>query len=303
MNSDHHIAGQHDTLANTQANWSRPTGEYAEIGSSENGNVGNRKFSAKQLINRAGRLGVVAAITLVSIALSICITAIFLFSLQTNESDFLTPLLISAAIPSIVAPTTTWYCVGLLMKTFRLEEEMRYLATYDTLTGLLGRRAFLERCEQMLRLSRRQQTPGHFVIVDLDDFKQINDLHGHAGGDSVLAAFGEAVRNTLRESDCSGRYGGEEFAFYLPNTSPDQAIEVLDRLQKTIKTSPVKFAGNPIRYTVSMGVAQYTHVETLRELVDSADIALYHAKRNGKDRTTVFTEVDPKNKWCKIGSA
>ena len=127
------------------------------------------------------------------------------------------------------------------------------------------------------------------MIVDIDHFKKINDQYGHAAGDKVLASFGEAVRNNLRESDLACRLGGEEFALFLPNTSPEQARKFSERLHALIK-EPVEYDDLSIRYTASMGLASYPEIEiiNIEELLNVADKALYHAKKNGRNQTVIF---------------
>ena len=135
--------------------------------------------------------------------------------------------------------------------------------------------------------SKSSKTPLSVLMVDVDDFKQLNDQYGHALGDSVLVGLVGAFSELLREEDIFGRIGGEEFAVLLPGMSIDEAAKTAGRFQKEAKTISVSPAGGSVaRVTVSIGIAM-TDVEkneSLEEVLARADNALYEAKENGKDQ-------------------
>ena len=130
------------------------------------------------------------------------------------------------------------------------------------------------------------------LLFDADDFKKINDTHGHLVGDRVLARIAEVTRAHVRKGDLVARYGGEEFAVLLPDTQAAEALEVAERIHQEIHGNPVTHAGKPIVATVSMGVVtlEVDH-QTLDELLAKADGALYRAKSGGKNRIEVSSSI------------
>lgn len=168
-----------------------------------------------------------------------------------------------------------------------LLRKLHYSATHDDLTRSFSRKAFFDRGEDLLMESKSSKTPLSVLMVDVDDFKQLNDQYGHALGDSVLVGLVGAFSELLREEDIFGRIGGEEFAVLLPGMSIDEAAKTAGRFQKEAKTISVSPAGGSVaRVTVSIGVAM-TDVEkneSLEEVLARADNALYEAKENGKDQ-------------------
>ena len=123
------------------------------------------------------------------------------------------------------------------------------------------------------------------MLLDVDDFKEVNDERGHQAGDRVLEQVGAVLQDIARETDVVGRYGGEEFGMGLPQTGPVEAAQAADRAPRKIEGA---FDGNP-RTTVSVGVASRPeHGTTRRDLIRAADAALYHPKRTGKNRSTLY---------------
>ncbi|MFT5505349.1 MAG: diguanylate cyclase [Gammaproteobacteria bacterium] len=241
-----------------------------------------------------GRLRTVLLITLVSMVISILVTSILIAIL--NQNGFLVPfgpsLSIAALVPLIVAPIVSWYLVGLMLKVMALEQEMRNLASYDSLTGLLSRHAFFTNAEKYYWLAHREKVVFSIAIVDLDFFKSINDQYGHPAGDAVLKLFGEIALSVSRQSDFIGRLGGEEFIMLLPRTNSEEAYDFAFRLHEAINKAVLNFEQQAIRYTASIGIAEYqpdTNVN-LDRLVANADIALYQAKHDGRNQTVVFKE-------------
>ena len=188
-------------------------------------------------------------------------------------------------MPAIIAPSVTWYITGLLIKIHQLEKESKALATYDVLTGLLTRHAFLTNIESVFKRTVRKGTLLTLAYIDIDDFKNINDVYGHAAGDEVLKSFGFTVRNNLRDSDFVGRIGGEEFALALPDTNTKNAISILDKIRLSTKNKGVEINDQMIYFTISTGVTQYEHNNqvSFEQLAKQSDDALYMAKNNGKD--------------------
>lgn len=249
----------------------------------------------KHLAN-LGRFKTVIAITLIATVLSILCTATGVAWLNGNGYDIEVSLAMWFAtfVPLIVTPLMSWHLIGMLLKTYRIEEEMRELASHDSLTGLLSRHAFFENANSYASLARRDQSAFSVAIVDLDYFKSINDQYGHPAGDAVLKLFADVVNSVSRRSDIIGRLGGEEFALVLPSTSAAEAYEFAGRLQHAIGKAVLKYKDDIIKYTASIGLASYDpeSEETLDSLLAHADQALYQAKAAGRNQTVVHGRPD-----------
>lgn len=170
--------------------------------------------------------------------------------------------------------------------------EMRLLAATDVLTGAMSRRGLKDEADKHLALSKRHGVPVSCIVFDLDHFKNINDTYGHATGDQVLTGIVRAAQGQLRQSDLLGRLGGEEFAVILPQTELAMAYAVAEKLRQL--TSVLDFPGGepPITATASFGVALADEKDDVDTLIHKADQALYESKRSGRNRTSVWTDLD-----------
>jgi diguanylate cyclase (GGDEF)-like protein len=165
------------------------------------------------------------------------------------------------------------------------QEALRRRATHDDLTGLWNRGMILERLTHEVSRARREHTPLSVAMADLDHFKQINDTHGHAAGDAVLRYAAHRLRDTLRDYDCLGRYGGEEFLLVVPKCDAAAAIDTAERLRAAVAVACVPFGSSSIPVTVSVGVASTDAVGyDEAALMRAADAALYEAKAGGRNR-------------------
>jgi two-component system cell cycle response regulator len=174
-----------------------------------------------------------------------------------------------------------------LLKLQRAHEELEVIAATDSLTGCANRREFEARGMAEVARVKRSGAPLSFVTIDLDHFKQINDRHGHRAGDEVLRAFITLGKKTLRPRDLVGRIGGEEFALILPDTPLEGATMVAERLRQLTESEVVTFAGTHIRFTVSLGVAQYgPDGDTYESVIEAADSRMYRAKQAGRNQVT-----------------
>lgn len=164
-------------------------------------------------------------------------------------------------------------------------EQLKALATRDSLTGALNRGSFFETAQHILVLSRRQKSTASFVLMDLDHFKYINDTYGHFAGDQVLIHFVRTINGLLRESDLIGRVGGEEFALFLPDTDAEAAFQIAEKVRTAISTSRFEVDGVSISYTVSLGIESSSmEDQSVDTLFKRADVKLYGAKDKGRDR-------------------
>jgi diguanylate cyclase (GGDEF)-like protein len=173
----------------------------------------------------------------------------------------------------------------------RLRDELhkvRLLSLTDEFTGLPNRRAFMRSLQDEIGRAQRYGTPLALVIIDLDEFKRINDVHGHNGGDEVLRCFATQVLTILRHHDMVARYGGEEFAVMLPNTAEIGAVAAIDKARQRAHDMVCHVGEKTIKLpTFSAGVALYQAHESPTDLIERADRALYAAKSFGRDRTEV----------------
>lgn len=161
------------------------------------------------------------------------------------------------------------------------QAQLEHLALRDPLTRVLNARAFAERVGHELKRSRRYNHPVALLYLDLDDFKQVNDSHGHQTGDAVLKLVAEAIRRAVRQPDVVGRLGGDEFAVLMPETDGDLADAAAVRLATELRDS---FRGTPA-VTASIGVVSCAQTDVnVDEVLRRADQAMYEAKRKGKDR-------------------
>jgi len=184
--------------------------------------------------------------------------------------------------------------LGGALRMATLVEESRWMATTDALTGLSNRRAFVDwAIREVARCARYND---HFCVtlLDVDHFKQVNDRYGHAAGDSVLAAVSRLMGGIVRSCDVVARWGGEEFVVALPSTSLDGAMLVADRIRAALEVLPITDpSGQILNVTASFGVAELEAGETLDQVVDRADRAMYAAKSAGRNRVLSTAQLVP----------
>jgi diguanylate cyclase (GGDEF)-like protein len=160
--------------------------------------------------------------------------------------------------------------------------QAEYLARTDELTNLYNYRAFNECAERYLNLVKRNKSPLTLIMIDIDEFKSVNDKYGHEVGDFALIHVAALLRNNIRSSDICCRIGGDEFAIILPDTTAQNALIFSENIRRKFEDSPLNFDGNIIHLTVSIGVSD--KISSVDKLIRGADFALYKAKRNGRNR-------------------
>lgn len=158
-------------------------------------------------------------------------------------------------------------------------ERLELLSQTDELTGLLNRRAFISRAQLLLKQAHRHDQTCSFLLLDIDHFKQINDLHGHACGDAVLRQLGQLLQKNCREHDVLARIGGEEFAIICMDSPTDSAAAFAEKLLRLVSAEPI----DSIAMTVSIGVATAGQL-SFEQLYKQADLLLYEAKHAGRNR-------------------
>lgn len=170
--------------------------------------------------------------------------------------------------------------------------EIERMAVTDGLTGLFNHRKFQERLSEEFNRMHRFAKPLSFLLVDIDFFKKVNDTRGHPAGDEVLRGVAAIIRDTMRNVDTAARYGGEEFAAILPETDHEGAQKMADRLRNAIAGKVFTIDRKELRVTVSIGAATAPNdAGNKEELIEKADQALYHAKRNGRNRCVLWSEI------------
>ncbi len=186
----------------------------------------------------------------------------------------------------------------LLQKTFNGNLELAYdlevakkhaenMAGTDALTGLNNRRAFFDKAASLFAYCKRNQQPISALMLDVDHFKKINDSYGHAAGDVALRNLARLLDDNLRHSDLSCRFGGEEFAVLLPNTTAAEAIEMANMLRKMMMTTIIALADeNALSLTASFGISD--DGKTVEDLLNHADKAMYLAKNNGRNHVMAY---------------
>lgn len=182
-------------------------------------------------------------------------------------------------------------CLALSAVFLRELTRTAELAITDGLTGLFNHRHMQQRLAEEVARAERFGHPVSVLMIDIDRFKRFNGSHGHQAGDRVLAAIGRLIRETIRATDIPARYGGEELAVILPQTSLVNACGLAERLRAAVgglKFQPRR-ATHPVRVTISVGVGTYPdHAASAAELIDGADQALFQAKRDGRNLVRVF---------------
>lgn len=173
---------------------------------------------------------------------------------------------------------------ALYRRLWDAHEQLIEESRHDFLTALLTRREGLRRTAALLQQAHRHNFPVSAALLDVDHFKAVNDVHGHAVGDRVLVEVAARVRASLRAGDFAFRFGGEEFAILFAHASEEEALEACWRILRTIRLRPVRTGEGMVSVTASVGVAELVGEEPVDQLLERADQALYEAKRSGRDR-------------------
>jgi diguanylate cyclase (GGDEF)-like protein len=190
-----------------------------------------------------------------------------------------------------------YFISQLLPKINEAQQKLLALASVDDLTQLYNRRYFFERFNQEVERAKRYQRPLSCIILDIDFFKHVNDSYGHLAGDQVLIDIAQILKNSCRQSDLAGRYGGEEFIILLPETEAGGAMIIAERIREMIEEhQTVDGKGAVIGVTVSMGLAslagaELRNIDKNDRIVQYADDALLVAKKGGRNRIEFYRPV------------
>lgn len=238
---------------------------------------------------RMGHVRAVLLVTGVSVALSLVLTWSGMLVVDPTGVGLPLALGLAVLVPSIVAPLVTHTVLRLMHTLEATRAELQQLAIRDSLTQVFNRRYFMEQLQREAERFFRTGERLSLLMIDADEFKSVNDRYGHATGDRVLQVIARCCATSLRPYDVLARFGGEEFAVLLPATEISAAYEVAERIRASVADARID-AGDAgmIGVTVSIGVSSLSRAdEGCRGLFDTADSALYDAKRGGRNRTVV----------------
>jgi diguanylate cyclase (GGDEF)-like protein len=182
------------------------------------------------------------------------------------------------------------YQMAATLKQFQRISSIKDMAIYDTLTKVHNRRYFDEKLGTETQKSFSSKIPLSLVLVDIDHFKKVNDTFGHDAGDKVLSKISSLLKNSVRKDDTVARYGGEEFVLILPGAKLEVTSMIAERIRRLIETTPFEIEGGQIQITISIGISNLpAHpAKSKEELVKMADLALYRAKNEGRNRVCIF---------------
>jgi diguanylate cyclase (GGDEF)-like protein len=178
--------------------------------------------------------------------------------------------------------------IGASVGNIKLFEKIQRQATTDGLTGLVNHKTFYEILEKELWRTRRYGGQISLIMVDIDNLKKINDAYGHRAGDKVIREISRKIRTCIRQIDTAARYGGDEFAVILPNTSLADAVVAAERMVDAVSDSPITWKKEQIALSISVGVGQYDAENSPEDITSHSDQALYTAKQAGKNTVRIF---------------
>ncbi|WP_299084615.1 GGDEF domain-containing protein [uncultured Paraglaciecola sp.] len=169
-----------------------------------------------------------------------------------------------------------------------LNSELEKVSRIDSLTGLNNRGFWEEQFVMEYKRKVRSDSPSSLLMLDIDHFKKVNDTYGHTAGDEVIKAFSNIIKKSIRETDCAGRYGGEEFAIVLPDTPVANVEFVSERIRRLVEKCTLVYDEVEISFTVSIGIAGFKNTfKDSSEWLNAADKALYQAKESGRNRVVL----------------
>ncbi|MGI8906606.1 MAG: diguanylate cyclase [Candidatus Sumerlaeaceae bacterium] len=220
--------------------------------------------------------------------------------LQRGANDYVTKPI---NLPVLLARIETHLKMSSLVSQLENQKEiLAKLAASDDLTGIYNRRSLFESLEIDLARAQRYRHELTVLMMDLDHFKNVNDLHGHAAGDAVLRQFADRISSHLRSTDALFRYGGEEFCAVLPESNHEQGMLVAENLRNVVLSEPFRYEDLELTLTVSIGLSTFALPKPLSaaELLDRADKALYEAKNSGRNRVCCYGAHTQNTPWIAV---
>jgi len=233
-----------------------------------------------------GIIGSSLFITVISMLLSVVIAKLVAISLPGGTDQF--NITIAITVPLVMTPPLSYVFISIYLQLEKVRAEVHAMAMTDELTRAFNRRHFLKLVENELERAKRYQHALSIIIFDIDNFKKVNDTYGHLCGDAVLQDLSLICRAILRQCDAFARFGGEEFILLLPETEKPNALVVANKLCQLIANHMIEYKGIQLQVTISAGVTTSSpNGDTLDDLLNRADQALYKAKKMGKNRLAV----------------
>jgi len=211
---------------------------------------------------------------------------------EQSEEPMLRQIRLTLLINVAICFTVTFIVIILTQMTInRYQKRLEEMALTDKLTRIANRQAIDLHLQQLFKEQQRHQVPFSVILFDLDNFKQINDTHGHIAGDAVLQNIADIVTTELRDCDVVGRWGGEEFLVLLKHCQLDDALKRAESIRLAIQAYAIGFEEQTLYTTASFGVVEYRDQDDHNTLLKRADQALYIAKQNGKNRCEVIAQL------------
>jgi diguanylate cyclase (GGDEF)-like protein len=253
------------------------------------GKLASPLINAYLLVIITSALALGKRITLLAMAL---IAACFVLLVKNSSTGELLSLV---NVGGLVAQLAPMLLVGYVATMFSADirfglNQAQLLSETDNLTGLYNMRGFTIMTERLFGQAVRYNRPASILMIDSDNLKPVNDLHGHEAGNRLLRMVANCIKTELRHTDVLARYGGDEFVALLPETAADRALEVAQRILKAVANTPLQFEGKRIGTSVSIGLACYPEDGGSIDAVQGrADRAMYLAKQQGRNRVVKFT--------------
>ena len=192
-------------------------------------------------------------------------------------------------VSSLFILTLLFIIYRLFRKKAELSRKLEKLSKTDPLTKLLNRRAIEGVIEELK--NKNEEMNYTVCICDIDFFKKINDTYGHKAGDKVLETVSDLIKNGLRKKDFVSRWGGEEFLLLFPHTEKNEAKKIIERLKNTIEKTQINYEDKKIKLTMSFGIASSNNLNEINKIIKNADTALYHSKKTGRNKISVYEEI------------
>ncbi|MBN2692890.1 MAG: GGDEF domain-containing protein [Burkholderiaceae bacterium] len=247
----------------------------------------------KTLLLRLGLWPMMAGVTLLSIVASVLMASGLTYDVFGGTMG-LSAWVITLATPAIIAPVMSFFTFRLVLQLETARMELQHAVHHDPLTELHNRRFFMQALQNEIDHARSGGSAFAVALLDVDNFKSINDRHGHLGGDAVLRQIAQACRAHTHGSDVFARIGGEEFAMLMRHSGLEEARECAERLLHTLRHLEIALHDGVLAVSASIGLTVYQpETAHLNILLRLADQALYAAKREGKDRVAVQLAASP----------
>ena len=191
-----------------------------------------------------------------------------------------------AFIPAFISGCTVFIFLRYMVE---LNGKLSIQAHTDTLSGLANRRSAFEQISKHISFIKRKQYQASLIMMDIDNFKNVNDEYGHIAGDEAIKVFAQLMQDETRKYDVACRYGGEEFLLFLPDTTEQRAYEIAERIRTKLENTTIENFDTDFSVTASMGVTSWNMTATIEGNIEKADKALYQAKKEGRNKAIIYS--------------